>query len=142
MDAVRKTHDYVLAYRGIAAGGGRCRVRVYEEPGHVPVVIVSGLEYGPDTTVSALAEYLAADVIARHFPERFEEKQPVCWIENYERNEWELRRKLPEFLLVEFASYVPRTVEVSGEQRVRIGTPRWTRIARETVEAMIGQSVE
>jgi hypothetical protein len=32
-----------------------------------------------------MAEYLAAEILARFFPHRFEEDVPVIWIEHYDR---------------------------------------------------------
>lgn len=139
---MKRTHDYLYPYRGRATATGRCRVRVYEQAGQAPVVIVTDLRYDDETNVTRLAEYLAAEIIAQHFPERFEDEQPVRWIENHERNEWELRRKLPEFLLVEFSSYTPRPMDDAIGKRVRIGAPRWTRLSREAIERIIGQPLE
>src|SRR5262249_40964310 len=105
--AMRRTQDYLHAYRGLSSGVGLCRVCVYEEEGREPVVVVIALRSDPDLSISSVAPYLAAEVIARHFPDRLQNDLPVRWFEHYERSGWELKRLLPEFFQVEFSSYRP-----------------------------------
>ena len=61
-----KTHDYVHRYRGYWSDGGRCRIRIYQEEGRAPVVICSQLPDNDNTSVTNMAEYLAAEVIEKH----------------------------------------------------------------------------
>ena len=139
---MRRTQDYLHAYRGISNGVGRCRVCVYEEEGREPVVVVTALRSDPDVSISSVAPYLAAEVIARHFPDRLQNDLPVRWFEHYERSGWELKRLLPEFFQVEFSSYIPHADDVFGMKRLRIGTPQWTRIPREVIEDLIEQPLD
>jgi hypothetical protein len=60
---MKKTYDYVHHYRGYWSDGGRCRIRIYREEGHAPVVICSQLQDNENTSVTNMAEYLAAEVI-------------------------------------------------------------------------------
>src|SRR5918994_4735176 len=59
---VKKTHDYIHHYRGYWSEGGKCRIRIYREEGQYPVVICSQLADNPNTSVTNMAEYLAAEV--------------------------------------------------------------------------------
>ena len=61
-----KTHDYVHHYRGYWSEGGKCRIRIYREDGQAPVVICSQLSDNDNTSITNMAEYLAAEVIRRH----------------------------------------------------------------------------
>jgi hypothetical protein len=63
---VKKTHDYIHRYRGYWSDGGRCRIRIYHEDGCPPVVICSQLPDNPNTSVTNMAEYLAAEIIEEH----------------------------------------------------------------------------
>ena len=36
-----KTHDYIRHYRGYWSDGGKCRIRIYQEDCHNPLVICS-----------------------------------------------------------------------------------------------------
>lgn len=104
-----KVYDYIHWYRGHAASIGRCRIRIYERLGDVPIVIVSELAESANTSVTNLAEYLAAEIIAKHFPQRFEEEIPVVWIEHYPASEAYLQfNESAEYSLVDFDSYTPR----------------------------------
>jgi hypothetical protein len=59
---VKKTHDYVHRYRGYWSDGGRCRIRIYREDGRTPMIAYSHLPDNPNTSVTNIAEYLAARV--------------------------------------------------------------------------------
>jgi len=82
---VKKTHDYVHRYRGYWTDGGRCRIRIYQEEGRSPVVICSQLQDNENTSVTNMAEYLAAEVMKKHgLP------MPLTWIEHYPEHEREV----------------------------------------------------
>jgi hypothetical protein len=49
---VKKTHDYIHHYRGYWSEGGKCRIRIYWEEGHAPVVICSQLPDNENTSVT------------------------------------------------------------------------------------------
>jgi hypothetical protein len=78
--------DYRYAYRGYHSEGGICRVRIFEQEGSVPVIIVSELTENTNTSITNMCEYLACEIIRAHFPQGFEEEEPVIWIEHYERD--------------------------------------------------------
>jgi hypothetical protein len=85
---VKKTHDYVHYYRGYWSEGGKCRIRIYQEDGHTPVVVCSELPDNDNTSVTNMAEYLAAEVIGEH-----KLPIPLTWVEHYpEPDRWCSRR--------------------------------------------------
>lgn len=139
---MRKTHDYLHWYRGPGPATLLCRVRVFEQADQVPVIVVTELSRGVGLRLAKVEPYLAAEILAQHFPERFETPDPVRWVEHRERSEWEQRRNFSELSLVEFASYTPRLETRGGTKRTRIGRARWTRVAREAVEELIAQPLD
>src|ERR671920_305065 len=75
---VKKTHAYLHCYRGYWSHGGKCRIRIYQEEGRAPVVICSQLPDNDNTSVTNMAEFLAAEVI-----EKQELPTPLAWVEHY-----------------------------------------------------------
>lgn len=86
---MKKTHDSTHHYRGIWRGGGRCHIAIYEpevgEEGRCPVIVASELDENEGSSVTTMAEYLAAEVVGRHFPHLLDTAvtgdQPVVWLE-------------------------------------------------------------
>ncbi len=89
--------------------------------------------------MSNMAEVIAAEVIARFFPHRFEEEDPVTWIEQYHRTPQELRKGIPEFSKTVFENYNARIVWHGQHRRIQIGQPRWQFISRGEVEKLVGR---
>jgi hypothetical protein len=114
---VKKTNDYVHHYRGNWSYGGRCRIRIYREEGRTPVVICSQLPDNPNTSVTHMAEYLAAEVIEEH-----QLPTSLLWVEHYPEHEGEIG----EYSLVRFSSWELKEVCLGGVWRCRIGSPRWS----------------
>jgi hypothetical protein len=104
----------------------------------VPVIIVTELTENTNTSITNLCEYLACEIIRAHFPERFEEHEPVLWIEHYVRSPAERDRLGLEYALVEFEDYTPRLQWLGGVQRLRIGQPSWKHVDRSVVEFLVG----
>jgi hypothetical protein len=122
---VKKTHDYVHYYRGYWSDGGKCRIRIYRGDGRAPVVICSQLPDNDNTSVTNMAEYLAAEVIEKHGL-----RTPLTWIEHYPEHEGDIG----EYSLVRFSSWEPQEVCLGGVWRYRVGTPRWSHLTSETVD--------
>ena len=100
-----KTHDYTHRYRGYWSDGGKCRIRIYREEGQMTVVVCSQLPDNADTSVTNMAEYLAAEVIEEHsLP------MPFTWIEHYP----EQRGGPGEYSLVTFSSWECEEVCLEG----------------------------
>jgi hypothetical protein len=79
-------------------------------------VICSQLPENKNTSVTNMAEYLAAEVI-----ERRGLGTPLTWIEHYPEH----RGKHGEYSLVRFSSWERREVCL-GEVWRRVGSPRWS----------------
>jgi hypothetical protein len=121
---MKKTLDYIHYYRGYWSDGGKCRVRIYREEGRAPVVICSQLTDNDNTSVTNMAEYLAAEVIRKH-----ELPTPLTWIEHYPEHEG----AIGEYSLVRFSSWEVSEALMGGTSRVRIGTPFWSHLPKEKV---------
>lgn len=128
---MRKTHDYTHEYRGTWRDGGRCHIEIYEtEAGEAvrrPVIVATERDENDGPSVTHMAEYLAAAIVARHFPHLLdaptEQGQPVVWLEHYP-----LGRGVPEeYDRVTFAPWRSRAAWLGGTLRRALGTPAWAR---------------
>lgn len=128
------THDYRHSFRGFHTAGAICRVRVFEPPGRAPVIMVTELPENRNTSVTNLAEYLAAELLERHFPERVGLPEPVVWIEHYPPR----GKDGDDFDRVEFADWRPRNERFNNRWRRRVGEPEWRRLTPAQVSALIG----
>ena len=128
---MNKTHDYIHYYRGYWSDGGKCRIRIYQEDGHAPVVICSQLTDNDNTSVTNIVEYLAAEVIEEH-----DLPTPLTWVEHYPDHEGEIG----EYSLVRFSSWEPQEVCLGGVWRYRVGSPRWSPLLPEEVDVTIASS--
>lgn len=59
---MRLTHELLLPYQGLNGFDGLCHIRVYEEPGKLPVAIAGGLTDSPGTTITNAIEMVAAAI--------------------------------------------------------------------------------
>jgi len=138
-----KTADYLYAFRGTfdRAPQGVCWVRVFEEAGQTPVIVMGELPQNTSTSVTNMVEYLAPELIQRHFPQRFEELPPAIFLEHYveERTpQGRLGRKATWDRLT-FHSWAPRRVWLSGQERISFGDPQWEHLPEHEVEALLGR---
>ena len=134
-----KTADFRYPYRGYYDEGGICRVRLFAKGGVPPVVAVSQLEENRNTSVTNMAEYLAAEISAKHFPQRLETREPFVWLEHYSHPE-EADPSLREiWSRVTFDSYTPRLVTLGGVLRTRLGMPRFKYLPTPQVARLIGE---
>jgi hypothetical protein len=84
-----KTHDYRYPFRypfrgtWDKASHGLCRVRFFERAAETSVIVCTELPDNPSTSVTNMAEILAAELIARHFPQRFDDAARVACLELY-----------------------------------------------------------
>ena len=80
-----KTADYLYAFRGTfdREPHGVSWVRVFKEASQTPVIVMGELPQNTSTSVTNMAEYLAPELIQRHFPQRFEELPPAIFLEHY-----------------------------------------------------------
>ncbi len=151
-----RTHDFLHEYHGYHTPGAVCRIAVYEEIEQTrpaagvrqpPLVLATELPENHNTSITNLAEFLAAEVIARCFPDWSvwlallpPDTPPLVWIEHYLAD-----RALPErYSLVTFAHYRPVLTErhTGGlGQRLTLGTPRWQHVEPATVGRLLGHAV-
>ena len=125
---MKKTHDYIHRYRGYWSDGGRCRIRIYHEDGRAPVVICTQLPDNDNTSVTNMAEYLAAEVIEEH-----KLPTPLTWIEHYPEH----AREIGEYSLTTFSDWELEEVCLGGIWRLRIGVPSWSHLRLKEVEFLV-----
>ena len=125
---MRKTLDQTFPYLGYYDCPSQCRLRVWQEPGQVPVVLFTELDDNPGTSITNMIEYIAWE--AFKLLERPE--SGMVTIEHY-RDRGIVRGKplyKEEFDLVTF------TQTASG-----FDDPCWRRISKEEVERIIGETL-
>jgi hypothetical protein len=125
---VKKTHDYIHHYRGYWSDGGKCRIRIYREDGRAPVVVCSQLPDNDNTSVTNMAEYLAAELIGGH-----KLSTPLTWVEHYPEHEGEIG----EYSLVMFSGWELEEMCLGGVPRYRVGSPKWSPLRPEEVDVLI-----
>src|SRR5215204_4176559 len=148
-DSLTKTADYRYAFRGTwdKEPEGRCRVRILEGQGkEQPVMILTELRDNPSTSVTNMIEVLAAELIAKHFPQRFEavREDPVVLIEHYEpvKDDRGARRAAPTYDRVAFGSWAPRRIWLGGKERVSLSEPYWRHLPEQEVKALLGAEAD
>jgi hypothetical protein len=92
------------------------------------VVICSQPPDNSNTSVTNMAEYLAAEVIEQHSV-----PTPLIWIEHYPEHEGEIG----EYSLVGFSSWERRKVCLGGVWRYQIGSPWWSPLRFEEVDLLL-----
>ena len=126
------THDYVYQYEGYGRAASECRVRIYEGPEKPPVFLLQELESNPGTSITNMAEYLAAEVIKeRSLP------TPLTWIEHYPEHEGEVG----EYSLVMFSAWELEEDCLGGVWRCRVGSPAWSPISSEDFDSLVEDMV-
>lgn len=107
--------------------------------------MATDLPENESTSVTNIAEYLAADAIARYFPHRFDEPEPVVWLEHYARGTGGPLRPRPAGMSdadrVTFSRWPPRSVVSQGVRRVKLGEPTWAPVSVEELSRLIGPYV-
>ena len=143
-DGPIKVLDYEYAFRGTWdwESEGRCRVRLLEHQGQPPVMVITELIDNPSTSVTNMVEILAAELIAKHLPHRFEVvgEDPVTLIEHYEpmHSARTGRRGHPTYDRVTFQSWTPRRIWLGGQQRLSLAEPDWRHLPDHEVRQFLG----
>jgi hypothetical protein len=78
---MRKTRNYIHNYRGYWSERGKYRISIYRQDDHNPVVLCSQLTDNDNTSVSDMAEYLAAKAIKEHHL-----PIPLLWVKHYPKH--------------------------------------------------------
>ena len=139
MKAIDTTHQF----RGYHSGGGVCRIEVYVRDGLPPLVVATELPENTNTSVTNLAEYLAAEVMERYLTadQLAEHDPPLIWVERYQRPRTHVARgEYEDWSLVTFSHYCcERTWQFSRPPgwRYRIGDPDWRHLSREDFETLL-----
>ena len=130
------THDYTYP----TPHDGYCRVRIFQAPDALPVVVCTQPKDNRGESITNAAEVIAAGVLENH-PDIFDTSAPgppFVWFEHYEGG----GRGTPEdpatFDLVEFSHYEPREVLRAGTRVKEIGEPSRRPSDRATAEGMTG----
>jgi hypothetical protein len=131
------TLDRAWTYEGYHGCESRCRLQVYEEAGFPPVIVATELDDNPGTSVTNMAEYLAAAAVGRLFPRCFEDPAGFCWVERYPAGVHRLDRR-ESLSIVTFQWKVPRLVQFH-KPRPSMGQPKWQYIKRPAFETIIGR---
>ena len=126
--AARLVRDERYTYRGYHVDGGVCRVRIYERDAQPPVFLVTALPENTNTLIGCMTEYLAAELLQRHYPERFEDVRPLEWFTQYALTELDRDRGMPAFARVTFDDFRPRIAWMGSIQRLNLGQPSWTHV--------------
>ena len=125
---MKKTHDFIHYYRGYWSNGGKCRIQIFQEDGRAPLTVCSQLPDNDNTSVTNMAEYLAAEVIEEHsLP------TPLTWIEHYPQHEGEIG----QYSLMTFSDWELQEVCLGDAWRFRIGVPSWSHLRSEEVEILL-----
>jgi hypothetical protein len=120
---------------------GVCWLRVFGRGGESPVVVLAELDANASTSVTNLAEILAAEVIARHMPHRFEYDEPAVVLEHYPERRHQKSGKVVHAATwdrVTFETWAPRRIFLGGQERVSLGAPAWRRLPGDEVARLIG----
>jgi hypothetical protein len=143
-----KTHDYRYPMRGYydREPGGECRVRILQEEGKPPVLVITELTENQTTSVTNLMEYLAPELIGKHLPHRYEvlDEEPAVVVEHYPpRVDRSGRvREKATYDRVTFESWRPRKVWVHGQERLSLGEPDWRNMPEEEVRSLLGEEAD
>jgi hypothetical protein len=109
--------------------------------GQTPVIVMSELPRNRSKSVTTMAEYLAPELIQRHFPEHFEEL-PSAIVREHDVEEHTPDGRLGREATwdrLSFHSWAPRRVWLSGQERIAFGDPHWEHLPEREVEALLGR---
>ncbi len=147
------THEALLPYEGFHGTYGVCHVRVYEEPGRLPIVIAGALDDGPGTGITNAIEMVAAAIQAgifadgrefeliQHYPSSVVDGQPTFSRLHFEHRSVDESPEDP-------SNYAGRIITIDGddvhEARGRpiqgdFRDPSWTEI--DDIEQLLGCEV-
>src|SRR5207237_1033796 len=121
--------------------GARVRIRIYDGGHARPVVIATEPNDNHGTSVTNMAEYLAAEVLQQHFRDPQDARRQPLFIEHYPPRTYGNTTRYETFDLVTFALAEPRAVRVGGIWRLSLGAPSWRHLDKQQVERLVGQSI-
>jgi hypothetical protein len=104
-------------------------------------MVMGELPQTTSTSVTTMAEYLAPELIQRHFPQRFEALPPAIFLEHdvEERTPQGRLGRKPTWDRLTFPSWAPRLVWLSGQERIAFGEPQWEHLLEHAAASLIGE---
>ena len=148
MPGAAKLLDYIHRHRGFwdAQPEARVRVRLIERPEGPPILLLSEPNDNESTSVTNMIEVLAAELIAKHCPARFEVlgEPPAIVVEHYPPNPDRPvgPRNAGEYDRVDFASWRPRPAKSGWQHRTSLGEPSWHRLKPFEVRELLGEEAD
>jgi hypothetical protein len=144
-----KLLEMMHQYRGYHTNDGVCRIEVYTSPGLPPLLVATELLENSSTSVTNMAEYLAAEAWERWLTADLTDGHdpPFVWVERYERPRdlsESARRRIygrdggyEDYDLVTFSHY-QRTLRGAGRRwRYRLGEPHWRPLSLAEFHALL-----
>ena len=140
---LRLERDY-KRYYGTSVAGGSCRIRIFAASDRTPVILCSQLAARPAWCISAVVEYLAASTVARYLPHRFDEPEPVIWLEHYPLDPVRQKRGAGRLDVsrVTFSDWRPVIGQLAGSRHVRIGEPAWQPLTPLDAATLLGPQLD
>ncbi len=142
-----KVLETIHQFRGYWSGGGVCRIELYTADGLPPLIVATELPENENTSITNLAEYVAAEVVERYLTadQLAGHDPPFIWVEHYPPTQAYGRRGRDErWDLVTFAHYRrERTMANAprGGWRYALGEADWCHLGREGFEALLAPYV-
>ena len=129
---------------GTSAAGGSCRIRIFAAGGRTPIILCSQLAARPNWCISSVVEYLAASTVARYLPQRFDEPEPVIWLEHYPLDPVRQQRGAGRLDLsrVTFSDWRPVIDQLAGSRHPRIGEPTWHPLSPLDAATLLGSQLD
>lgn len=137
--------DEIHRYHGYHGSEGMCRIRIFREAGRTPIILCSQPPEMVGTSITHLAEYLAAEVASKYLPAwetprrsgATPEALPFLWIEHYPGQPY-----LEEnCAFVRFEDYRIERLPAGywPGQRSKLGQPIWRHVRESAVAALLGR---
>jgi hypothetical protein len=141
-------------YGGYFEAPSVCRLRIYdptEASGGIPTVVCTQIPENEGTSVTNMAEYLAAQVLVKYLASQDGLARPFHWVEHYPddcshpevyhpRGRHQATYSQERFSAVTFAHYDPRRkVVFGGHERVKFGDAEFGPLDQQELETLIGQ---
>lgn len=131
--------EFIHVYHGFHSPGATCDIRMFNAVDGVPTVIATERHDNENTSITNLAEQIAAEIAQRFFMNEDGTMKPFRWIEHYPdgpRADWDsLDRE--RFSIVSFSFDRPRKSTCFGRPRVTLGSPSWTHIKPEEIARLL-----
>lgn len=130
-------------FRGYHEDGGVCRIEVYRLDGKPPLIVATELLENKNTSVTNMAEFLAAEVMERYLTQDdISTQPPFVWVEMYERDPSgrPTRDTAEDRSIVTFEHYRRERTRRNARApswRYVIGAPEWRQLTREEFEQLV-----